>query len=175
LCIHQALALVFAGQPLAAAQSRLQEAVQAEDADGVAGEVSAFRALIAAYRGQRERSARLSEQALDLLPAESLFFRSFVAGFLGLAYLFSGDVEPATRAFQEAVRVSERTGNVVIAVLARCHLAELSMLQAQINEAAALYKQALDRSVDHRGQPQPIAGVALVGLGRLELERHDLT
>jgi LuxR family maltose regulon positive regulatory protein len=174
LCVYQALSLVLGGQPLDVAESRLQKAVEADKDGSVAGEVTAFRALIAAYRGKRERSTKLSQQALELLPEESLFFRSFVAGFLGLAHLYSGDVEPATRAFEEAVRVSEKTGNVVIAVLARCHLAELSMLKGRVDEAEVFYKQALDVAVGDRGQLQPIAGVALIGLGRMELERYDL-
>jgi LuxR family maltose regulon positive regulatory protein len=174
LGVYQALALVMGGQPLDRAQSRLQDVVAADTDGSVVGEVTAFRALIAAYRGERRRSAQLSEQALDLLPEESLFFRSFIAGFLGLAYLYSGDVEPATRAFEEAVRVSARTGNVVISVLARCHLAELSMLKGRLQQAEALYEQALETALDERGQLQPIAGVALIGLGRLELERYDL-
>jgi LuxR family maltose regulon positive regulatory protein len=174
LGVYQALALVMGGQPLDLAQSHLQEVVAADTDGSVAGEVTAFRALIAAYRGKRERSAELSEQALELLPQDSLFFRSFIAGFLGLAYLYSGDVEPATRAFQEAVQISRKTGNVVISVLARCHLAELSMLQGRIDEAEVLYEQALDTAVDDRGQLQPIAGVALIGLGRMEIERYDL-
>jgi len=174
LGVYQALALVMGGQPLDLARSRLQDVVAADSDGSVAGEVIAFRALLAAYRGKRERSAELSEQALELLPEESLFFRSFVAGFLGLAYLYSGDVEPATRAFQEAVRISGKTGNVVISVLARCHLAELAMLQGRIHEAEVLYRQALDTAVGDRGQLQPIAGVALIGLGRMEVERYDL-
>jgi LuxR family maltose regulon positive regulatory protein len=174
LGVYQALALVMGGQPLDRAKSRLQDVVAADTDGSVAGEVTAFRALIAAYRGERKRSAQLSEQALELLPEDSLFFRSFIAGFLGLAYLYSGDVEPATRAFEEAVRVSARTGNVVISVLARCHLAELSMLLGRVEEAEGLYKQALDTAVDDGGRLQPIAGVALIGLGRLEVERYDL-
>ncbi len=140
----------------------------------VAGEVTAFRALIAAYRGERERSAELSQQALELLPEESLFFRSFVAGILGLAYLYSGDIEPATRAFEEAIRVSKKMGDLNISVLARCYLADLSMLQGRVHESKALYEQALDAAVDDQGQRQPIAGMALIGLGLMELERYDL-
>jgi LuxR family maltose regulon positive regulatory protein len=174
LGVYQALALVMGGQPLDLARSRLRDVVAADTDGSVAGEVTAFRALIAAYRGKRERSTELSQQALELLPEESLFFRSFVAGFLGLAYLYSGDIEPATQAFQEAVRVSEKTGNVTISVLARCHLAELAMLQGSSHRAEALYNQALDTAVDDRGELQPIAGVALIGLGRMEVERYDL-
>ncbi len=173
LCIYQALAMVFGGQPLDIAQSRVQKAVEADVDRSIAGDVAAFRALIAVYRGEREQSAKLAQRALELLPEESLFFRSFVAGFLGLAHLYSGEVEPATRVFEEAVRVSQKTGNLTISVLARCHLAELSMLQGKINEAEALYKQAVDIATDDQGQRQPIAGVALIGLGRLESERYD--
>jgi LuxR family maltose regulon positive regulatory protein len=174
LAVYQALALVMGGQPLDLARSRLQEVVAADTDESVAGEVTAFRALLAAYRGERQRSARLSEEALELLPEESLFFRSFIAGFLGLAYLYSGEIEPAVQVFEEAVRVSEKTGNVNISVLARCHLAELSMLQGRVHEAEVLYGQALDTAVDDREELQPIAGVALIGLGRMELERHNL-
>jgi len=156
------------------AQAPLQMAIEADTHGSVAGEVTAFRALIAAYRGEREQSSELSRQALELLSEDSLFFRSFVAGFLGLVYLYSGDIEPATRAFREAVRVSQRTGNLTISVLARCHLAELSMLQGQLHEAEELYKQALGIAVGDHGERQPIAGVVLIGQGRLELERYDL-
>jgi LuxR family maltose regulon positive regulatory protein len=173
LCVFQALAMVLGGQPLDIAQSRLQEAVEADVDGSIAGEVTAFRALIAAYQGERERSAELARRALELLSEESLFFRSFVAGFLGLAYLYSGEIEPATRTFEEAVRVSQRTGNLTISVLARCHLAELSMLQGKVNEAETLYEQAVDIATDDQGQHRPIAGVALIGLGRLESERYD--
>jgi LuxR family maltose regulon positive regulatory protein len=174
LCVYQALAMVFGGQPLDIAQSCLQQAVEADVDGSIAGDVTAFRALMAAYRGEREQSANLAQRALELLPEESLFFRSFVTGFLGLAHLYSGEIEPATRAFKEAVRVSQKTGNLTISVLARCHLAELAMLQGKVDEAEALYEQAVDIATDDRGQPQPIAGVALIGLGRLEAERYNL-
>jgi LuxR family maltose regulon positive regulatory protein len=48
------------------------------------------------------------------------------------------------------------------------------MLQGRVHEAEALYREALGTAIDDRGQRQPIAGVALIGLGRLNLERHDL-
>ena len=174
LCIYHALAWVLGGHPVDDAQARLQAVVEADVDHVVAGEVATFRALIAAYRGDREHSAELAQQALALLPQDSLFFRSFVAGFMGLTYLYSGDIEPATRAFREAIRVSQETGNLVVSVLARCHLAELSMLKGQLDESNALYEQALDVAVGEQGKWQPVAGVALVGLGRVALERYDL-
>ncbi len=174
LCVYHALALVFGGRPLDVAQSRLQEAIEADEDGTVAGEVAAFRALIAAYRGERTRSAELARQSLERLPEESLFFRSFVAGFLGLAHLYVGDVKTATQAFEEAVRVSEKTGNLNISVLARYHLADLAALRGRMAEARALYQQAMEAAIDDRGRQRPIAGVALIGLGRMETEQYDL-
>jgi LuxR family maltose regulon positive regulatory protein len=174
LCVYQALAMVFGGQPLDLALSRLQDAAEADVDGSVAGDLIAFRALMAAYQGESEQSAELARQALELLPEESLFFRSFVAGFLGLAHLYAGEIEPATRAFEEAVRVSQKTGNLTISVLARCHLAELSLLRGQVEQAKDLYEQALDIAVGHRGQHQPVAGIALIGLGRMELQQYNL-
>jgi LuxR family maltose regulon positive regulatory protein len=48
------------------------------------------------------------------------------------------------------------------------------MLRGSSHEAEALYNQALNTAVDDRGRLQPIAGIALIGLGRMEVERHDL-
>ena len=174
LRVYQALALLLGGHPLDMARSHLQEATEA-DADGaLTGEVTAFRALIAAYRGERKRSTELAEEALGRLPEDSLFFRSFIAGFLGLAHLYIGDVEAAGQAFREAVRVSERTGNVNISVLARYHLADLASLAGRVDEAETLYREALSAAVDEQGRRRPVAGIALIGLGRLEAERYEL-
>lgn len=174
LCVYEALALVLGGHSLDVAQSHLQQVVEADTDGAVAGQVATFHALIAAYRGDREQSAELAQRALALLPQDGLFFRSFVVGFMGLTYLYSGDIDPATRAFQEAIRVSQKTGNLTISVLARCHLAELAMLKGRLDESKMLYEQALDVAVDDQGQWQPVAGVALIGLGRSALERYEL-
>ncbi|MGD2148933.1 MAG: LuxR C-terminal-related transcriptional regulator, partial [Anaerolineae bacterium] len=174
LGIFQALAMVLDGQPLDLARSLLQGAAGADKDGSFAGEVVAFRALIASYQGARERSAQLSQQALELLSEDSLFFRSFVAGFMGLSHLYVGDIGPATQAFEEAVRVSRKTGNATIAVLARCHLAELSLLQGKTQAAQAWYEAAIAAASQDPGRHHPIAGVALIGLGRLALERFDL-
>jgi LuxR family maltose regulon positive regulatory protein len=83
-------------------------------------------------------------------------------------------VETARRAFDEAARISQQVGNLMIAVLSRCHLAELSAIEGRLNEAQAYYNQALELAVDKWGRPRPIAGMALMGLGNLRREWNDL-
>jgi LuxR family maltose regulon positive regulatory protein len=174
LCVYQAPALILSGLPLEAAEACLQDAIAADTAGAVAGHVAAFRALIAAYRGDMRACAELSQQALELLPKESLFFRSFVTGYLGLASLYGGDVRTATSAFSVAASESRRVGNLMNAVLALCHLAELSALQGQLRRARHYCDQALESAVDAQGRRQPIAGLALIGVGRLLAEQNEL-
>jgi LuxR family maltose regulon positive regulatory protein len=176
LCVFHTWALMLSGHPLEVAEARLQDAVEADAAGSVSGEVMAVRALIATYQGKTRQSIELAHQALELLPEESLSLRSLVAGFLSLNYFYSGDVVAARQALDETVRIGQRAGNVMNTVLALCHLAELSIIQGQLHEGRAFYEQALELAIDEQGQGQrqPIAGIALIGLGRLLLEWNDL-
>jgi LuxR family maltose regulon positive regulatory protein len=174
LCVYHAWTLLLSGHPLEAAETRLRQAEGADTSDTVAGEITLFRALIATYQGDTRRSAELAQQALELLPEGSLFLRSLIAGFLGVSYLWSGEITAARRALDEAARISRQAGNLMNAVLALCHLAEVSLLQAQLHQAQAFYNQALGLAVDDQGRRRPIAGLALIGLGGLLREWNDL-
>jgi LuxR family maltose regulon positive regulatory protein len=174
LCVCHAVALVLSGQPLEVAEARIQDALATADRDTVSGEVVALRALLAAYREDAQQCTELSEQALALLPEDRLFFRSFVVGFLGLNYLYQGEVAAATRVFDEAARIGQQAGNRVIAVLATVHLAELASIQGKLDDAVTFYERALQLATDAQGHRMPIAGVALIGLGQVARARHEL-
>jgi LuxR family maltose regulon positive regulatory protein len=174
LCVYDAWSLLLSGHPLEVAEARLQDAVEADLAGSTSGEVAAHRALVAGYRGDTQQCTEFSQQALDLLPRESMFLRSLVAGILGYSCLHSGDVVVARQALQEAARISQRTGNLMNEVLAVSHVADLSVLQGRLDEARVLYEQALELATDARGQRQPIAGIVLQGLGNLQLQWNDL-
>jgi LuxR family maltose regulon positive regulatory protein len=88
--------------------------------------------------------------------------------------MLSGDIKASTQVFDEAIRVAQQTGNVMIAVSALCHLAELNMSRANLSEAQILFQRALQLATDEKGQPRPIAGMALIGLGELAREQNDL-
>jgi LuxR family maltose regulon positive regulatory protein len=174
LCVYHAGALLWGGRPLDAIEARLQDAVEADPDGSISGEVAVIRALLAAHQGDVRYSTELSHRALELLPEESLFLRSVVAGSLGLTYLWSGDIAAATRTFDELARIGQDTGNVMLTVMALRRLARLRRMQGQLYEARALYEQALELAVDRQGRPLPIAGIALMGLGELWREWNDL-
>ena len=171
---YQAGMQLMSGRPLQVVEKHLQEAMEADTAGPVSGAVSAFRAMLAAYQGDTRQSIELSQQALELLPEGSLFLRSVAAGIRSLGLFYSGDVAAAKQALEEAARISEKAGNLMNAVLAVCHLADLCTIQGQLGEAKTFYDKALELAVDRRGQPQPIAGIALIGLGGILREWNEL-
>jgi LuxR family maltose regulon positive regulatory protein len=174
LCVYQALALVLGGSPLERATSLLQDAVDAGRAGSASGGVVAFRAWVAALQGDKRQTVELSQQALELLPEKRLFLRSLVAASVGLVYTWYGDVGPAFEAFSEVARIGQQSGNVMLTVIALRRLAELRLIQGELNQARTFYEQALASARDGQGRPRPIAGLALMGLGWILLERNDL-
>jgi LuxR family maltose regulon positive regulatory protein len=170
LCVYHAMTLLLSGSPLKDAKARLQDAVKADTDGSVAGEVVALRAWIATHQGEMRQYTELSQQALELLPEESRFFRSIATGFISLDSLFSGDVET----FDEAVKTGQDTGDLTMTVLTLCHSADLAKVQGKLYRAQALYEQALDLATASSEQRQPIAGLAMMGLGRLQKEWNDL-
>lgn len=174
LSIDYAFTSVLNGHPLEEAEERVQRAIEADTENALRGEVQAFRALIASYRGDTRQSAALCEDALSLLPADRLFYRSFVSAFLGLVYLYIGDIAAATPIFAQAARIGKQAGNLTVTMLALCHLAELALMQARLGTAKAHYEEALSLAVDEHQQRRPIAGLALIGLGQLFREMNDL-
>jgi LuxR family maltose regulon positive regulatory protein len=174
LSVYYAFTLLLNGQPLEVVEARMQDAVEADTAGSVAGEIAVLRAFIATCQGDTPQSAELSSRALELLSENSLFFRSFVAGYLGLSYLFSGDIKAATWAFNEAVRVGQQVGSLIITVLGQCRLGQIYMMQGYLHKARMYLEQALDLATDEQGRLRPIAGVALTGLGWLWQEWNDL-
>ena len=174
LWVYQTWALLLSGSPIEVAEARLQDAVDADPDGSLAGEVMAVRALIATYQRKTALSAELSRRALELLPEDRLFFRSFIAGYLAYDALYSGDLVVARQALEETVRISRRAGNLMNTVLALCHLGDVSMLEGHLYEGRAFYGQALTLAVDDHGQREPIAGLALIGLGQVCILQQDL-
>jgi LuxR family maltose regulon positive regulatory protein len=174
LCILEAIALLVSGHPLKLVEANLQEALATDTTGAAAGAMAAFRALVAIFQADERQSAERVRLALELLPEESLFLRTLVAGFLSLNYFLCPDVATARQALEEAARIGEQAGNLMMTVLAQCHLAELSLMQGRLHEARASYEQALDLATDEQGKRQPIAGMPLMGLGYLFWEWNDL-
>jgi len=178
LCIFHAWALLLSGRPLDAVESRLQDAEHSpkveKDAGRISGAAATLRAFIATFRGHLPQAAELSRQALEQLPEDDLFLRSVAAWNMSLAHTVSGEMAASIQAVDQVVRLSQESGNLVIAVAALCQSAEIYIIYGQLRQARTYYQRALELAVDKQGRPLPIAGMAMIGLGEISREWNDL-
>jgi LuxR family transcriptional regulator, maltose regulon positive regulatory protein len=172
LCVYAAWALLINGRPLETVERYL--AIVDGGGAPLTGLAAPLRAFIASYQGQSALAAEISRQALDQLPEREAFLRSLAALTLGAAYISSGQMAAAGPALDEAARLSQKTGNVMISVTLLCYRAELHRREGQLRKSHAAYLQALERATSEHGQRWPVAGRALVGLGEIEREWNDL-
>jgi LuxR family maltose regulon positive regulatory protein len=173
LCLLHAWALVWSGEPKEVIESLLQD-IDDEGVAVISSRLAPLRAFVATWQGRVARAADLARQALEQLPEDESFVRSTAAWNLGISYLLRGDIQAGSQVLDEMVRTGQRAGNVMMAVSALCHLAEIQMSGARLYEAGEIYRQALDLAADGQGQPLPISGMALIGLGELSREWNDL-
>jgi len=174
LFLYHTWMLYINGHPIDEVEARLDDAVQNDSSSQITGEVAMFRAALATVKGDIQRSIRLSDKALELLPDDSYFFRGDTVRSLASAYELAGDLTAAIKTFDEAVKMDQRAGNVVGTIIGFTKLAGLRKIQGKLQEANQLYQRALELGDDGHGNLQPIAGRAMTGLGELQREWNDL-
>ncbi|HWI65698.1 MAG TPA: LuxR C-terminal-related transcriptional regulator, partial [Symbiobacteriaceae bacterium] len=101
------------------------------------------------------------DEARQLLPAESHFWRSVVSSSLGAAFLRAGDLVEAAVAFGEAARLGARSTNLTAAVDALSRQGQLLLALGRLREAEAVFRAGEGAS-------------ALLGLGQVQFQRGDL-
>jgi LuxR family maltose regulon positive regulatory protein len=174
LCVYRAWALLMSGHPWSAVEAHLEDAARHADAEAAPDWAAPLRAYVHIFRGQADRATELSRQALAQIPEGETFLRSLATWALAASYVSEGDVTTGLRLLEDLGRKSHEAGNVLIAVMALCSLAELSLSQGRLRQAQTLYQQAVDQAIDAQGERLPIAGMALIGLGELAREWNDL-
>jgi LuxR family maltose regulon positive regulatory protein len=174
LCIYHALVLLLAGGPLNEVEARMRDAAEQDEAGRITGELVALRAMLTIFKGDMRHSVEWSQQALDLLSEENLFFRGFVARTLGTFYMLKGDASAALQVFDEAVRLDQKSNNVLGTVVDLQRLAFLHTVKGQFHAAKELYQRAIELGSDENGQPLVVAIKALIGLGDVYHQWNDL-
>jgi len=172
LCVFYAWMLLMHGQSLKVIESFLRNADRGDEI--VASRVTALRGLMAGFQGQVSRAVELSRRALEQLPEEDQFVRTFATWLLHTFQLVGGEGMVDSQPLDDVLRMSQRAGNVMLSVMVVCNRAELLMRQGQLHEAAATYRKALELTTGAQGQRMPIAGQALIGLGELSRQWGDL-
>jgi LuxR family maltose regulon positive regulatory protein len=174
LCALQAMVRLITGRPLEEVTQSLEHASQADSGGDFAGEIATVRAMLATFQGDGQATATLAEQALQLLPEDSLFMRTLMIDSLGIAYLMLGDFPSAIEALEQAARMGEQTNNVLAASGAWGNVAGLHLTAGRLQRAHELLERALELATSPTGRRLPAAGKALLGLGQVWREWNDI-
>jgi LuxR family maltose regulon positive regulatory protein len=174
LFADHALALMLSGKPPGPVKAHLEEIATAGTREDIQGEIAAVRALYVMMEGNPTEAIRLSQQALEQLPHEQLYFRSLAADGLGMAYTLRGDTAAATKAFEQVVDLTSQSGDMIMTINALSNLAGMRYMMGQLRGAAASYQQVLDLAAARLGERSSATGKALLGLGELAREWNDL-
>ncbi len=143
------------------------------------GEIVAFRALFALRQGEMQVAATYAKQALDWLPQTQDIWRGLSATIAATEWGESGQFQQARSALVEAHTRLARTNNHLFRQVATIKLAQVQVELGEIQQAAFLYRQALEAStsdVDENLAKQLIHWrcTALLGYAVLCYEYNEL-
>jgi LuxR family maltose regulon positive regulatory protein len=182
LCAVHAWTLLASGKPWEMVRARLVDA-SVEGAGDAADSsaltpaphsVATLRAFVALFQGQPGHGMELARLALKHLPKDSLLWRNLASLALSVASVAEEQTAAEVQALEEVARASQAAGNILVAAMALCSLAELHTRWGQLHRAQIIYRRALDLATDAQGRYLPIASEALMGLGMLAREWNDL-
>jgi LuxR family maltose regulon positive regulatory protein len=148
--------------------------VDKEEFRRLPGMIAIARAGLALARGDVPGTVTYAQRALDLAPEDDHMTRGGAAGFLGLAYWTSGELEAAHRTYADGMASLQKAGNISDAINGATTLAAIRIAQGRLHDAMRTYEQALQLAME-RGTPA-LRGTAdmYVGMSEILRERNDL-
>lgn len=191
LSVHPKLQLIHAfmlarSGPYSDAEQRLEQAEQAlvnthsaaldAERNALRGQAEAIRATIwlqQSVNGEQTVGAGL--QAFDLLPESDVYWRSWTAMIVGIAYFaLLGSVIEGERWLNVAYRLGETSQDAFIQMTALFHLANIAAVRGQLSQAERNCQTLLRFAQEPGWQGQPAAGYARLARGWLRYARNDL-
>ncbi len=149
LCIAYARALADTAQHKAIealledAQVGLETIQPVDDPMGrfLRGQMAALAAHIEITRNHFDQAIELSERARQLLAADDMLWRSFVALNLAGAYRFTSDWTAASQTYLEASELSQAAGDKVNALTALSLRGEVLQAQGHLHQSAGQFER----------------------------------
>jgi LuxR family maltose regulon positive regulatory protein len=165
-------ALLFTGRPIDVVRERIHDLSEIDEQ--LSGKMPVLKAFIDVIQGRVLGASEIVRQALDQLPASDRYLRGIASWILGLSQAAGGDINAAVQTLKQAARMNREVGNIMIAVAAQGHLAQLLIHLGRLYDAKTNYEEALALATDQDGKLLPVAADALLGLGGLSYQWNDL-
>jgi LuxR family maltose regulon positive regulatory protein len=129
---------------------------------------------LALVRGDVPGTVRHARRTLDLALAEDYGVRAGAAGFLGLAFWTSGDLEPGHSAYAECAAGLRRSGQIADIFGCAIAMADIRLAQGRLGEAMRTYEQALQGASEQDGPVLRGTADMYVGMSEVHREYDDL-
>lgn len=177
LWVMYASALLFASQTsgvepkLQAAEAALQGRGVDDKQHDLIGHIASIRATLAVSQHDVEGILTQSHRALAHLHPDNLPVRTATTWTLGYAHHLRGERAAASRAYAEALSISQRIGHAIITILATIGLGNMQEADTHLHQAAGRYREVLRWLGE---PPLPIGCEAHLGLARIVYEWNDL-
>ncbi|MBK9715068.1 MAG: AAA family ATPase [Kouleothrix sp.] len=156
---------------LQAAEAALSGAEPGDTTQNLLGHIAALRAMLAVPQHDVETVIAQARRALEYLHPTNLPLRTIATWALGYAYHLQGDRPAASRAYSDAIAISEASESSLTTIMATGGLGQIQEADNQLHLAAESYRRVLDLV----GEPaQPIACEAYLGLARIAYQWNDL-
>jgi LuxR family maltose regulon positive regulatory protein len=138
------------------------------------GAIELYRSALALVRGDVPGTVRHARRTLDLALAADHGVRAGAAGFLGLAFWTSGDLETAHSAWAECAAGLRRSGQIADTFGCAIAMADIRLAQGRLGEAMRTYEQALQRASEQDGLVLRGTADMYVGMSEVHREYDDL-
>ncbi|MGD0608978.1 MAG: BTAD domain-containing putative transcriptional regulator, partial [Streptosporangiaceae bacterium] len=138
------------------------------------GAIELYRSALALVRGDVPGTVRHAGRTLDRALAEDHGVRAGAAGFLGLAFWTSGELETALSAWAECAAGLRRSGQIADTFGCAIAMADIRLAQGRLGEAMRTYEQALQRASKQDGPVLRGTADMYVGMSGVHREYDDL-
>ena len=141
---------------------------------GLPGLIALYRAASALALGDVAGTMKYARRVLDLTPPDDHLLRGSAAGFLGLAYWTSGDLEAGHRSYAECMAMVQGAGYISDAIGCSIALADIRIAQGRLREAMSTCERGLQLATEQGAHVLRGAADMHVGMSELHRERNDL-
>jgi ATP/maltotriose-dependent transcriptional regulator MalT len=140
----------------------------------VAAAAASLRAEVALLRGDASGERAAAAKAVTRLTPEDRVLSTFPGYHFAMADWLDGRVREAERGLAAVVAERQAAGVPFFALWAAYDLGQVQRAQGQLRAAMRTYQRALEEAAPPGRPPIPAAGMALVGMAEVELQRSHL-
>ena len=139
------------------------------------GEIATVRAIVLLLAGDIDGGVALARQAKRQVSPENQLMSGLALWLSNLLDLFGeDDVSELNRTISEIAAQSQRSGNILVAVMALMTKASIEISQCRLHRAAQTAREAIQLTSHPSGRELPLAAIAHSILGEIQREWNDL-